>query len=151
MAKCAAKNRYGQQCGANATPNGKCAIHQRGDAARDLARRGVERRQTTAKESRARAAVLISNGSEDVEKALAAVFSDLLIGEIDASTARAAACVALAMLKAREVAQWKSGCRSHNLKTKLILLISPLKNGKRIPTSSSRGLSQSSSPAEIGP
>jgi hypothetical protein len=105
MARCEATNMSGERCGANATSNGKCAIHQHKNKARELARKGVERRRKEGEEARAKAAAIVADSSEDLNKALAVVLTELLIGNIDAATARAAACVANTMLKAREVIQ----------------------------------------------
>lgn len=107
MATCNEKTKSGKRCRAKAMPNGKCAMHQHPDRARELARKSVEARRQANAEARKRAAILPPKNPEELVNQLAQIFAEIKNGELDVSVGRTMANVALVIFKGFEVTDVK--------------------------------------------
>jgi hypothetical protein len=87
--------------------NGKCAIHQHADRAKELARRSIESRRRAAAETRIKADIIAPRSPEELVSQLAQVFVEVKNGQLDVAVGRTMANVALVILKGFEVSDVK--------------------------------------------
>jgi hypothetical protein len=87
--------------------NGKCAIHQHPDRAKELATRSIEVRRKTKAETHAKDEILAPRSPDELVSSLAQVFADLKNGKLDVGVARTMANVGMVVLKGFEVVDLK--------------------------------------------
>ena len=107
MASCNQETRAGQKCRARAMANGKCAIHQHPERAKELATRSTEARRKTKAEARTKDEISAPRSPDELVRNLAQVFADLKNGKLDVAVARTMANVGMVVLKGFAVVDLK--------------------------------------------
>lgn len=87
--------------------NGKCAMHQYPDRAKELARKSVEARRRAVDEARSRGGIDPPKSPEELVNQLSQVFAEVKNGQLDVAVGRTMANVALVILKGFEVTDIK--------------------------------------------
>ena len=107
MPSCNEKTKAGKQCKAKAMPNGKCAMHQHPNRAKELARKSVESRRRVIVQTAPIAEIPPPTSADDLVSQLGQIFADLRSGKIDVGIARTTANVAQVILKGLELTDAK--------------------------------------------
>jgi len=87
--------------------NGKCAIHQHPERAKELATRSTEARRKTKAEARTKDEISAPRSPDELVRNLAQVFADLKNGKLDVAVARTMANVGMVVLKGFAVVDLK--------------------------------------------
>lgn len=107
MASCNERTKSGKRCRAKPMANGKCAIHQNPDRAKELAKRSIESRRRAAAVAHAAVEILAPKTAEDLVGQLGQVLADLRNGRVDVGVARTMASVGQVFLKGLELTDAK--------------------------------------------
>lgn len=107
MALCTEKTKSGKQCRAKAMANGRCAMHQHPDRAKELAKKSIESRRKVTVEAHPPSETLPPRTPEEVVTQLGQVFADVRNGKVDVSKGRTLANLAHVILRGLEIVDLK--------------------------------------------